>query len=126
MSELQQDPALQTDAAELTAVTPAAVSLPEQRIRARVFALGTLLIAFNAFFGTYAYVVVQALIWTQTSLLRGPLVLLFVLAPCNLLCLRFARRLALRQSELLVLYGMLCLGTCAAGYGFVQILINRR
>ena len=124
MSELQQDPALQTDAAELTAVTPAAVSLPEQRIRARVFALGTLLIAFNAFFGTYAYVVVQALIWTQTSLLRGPLVLLFVLAPCNLLCLRFARRLALRQSELLVLYGMLCLGTCAAGYGFVQILIN--
>src|SRR5579871_1621903 len=91
----------------------------------RVFCLGTLLILFNAWFGTYAYVVVQALIWTQTSLLRGPLVVLFFLVLVNLPLLRFARRYALRQDELLLLYGMLCLGTCAAGYGFVQILINQ-
>src|SRR5579871_3203139 len=51
----------------------------------RVFCLGTLLILFNAWFGTYAYVVVQALIWTQTSLLRGPLVVLFFLVLINLL-----------------------------------------
>ena len=102
-----------------------AVPLAKTVRMGRVLLLGTLLIAANAFFGTYAYVVVQALIWTQTSLLRGPLVFLFVLALGNVLCLRFAARFALRQSELLLLYGMLCLGTCAAGYGFVQILINQ-
>ncbi|HZP84720.1 MAG TPA: DUF6785 family protein [Chthonomonadaceae bacterium] len=90
----------------------------------RVFWLGTLLILVNAYFGTYAYVVVQALIWTQTSLLRGPVVLLFFLVLLNLLLLRFARRFALHQSEMLLLYAMLCIGTCTAGYGFVQILIN--
>jgi hypothetical protein len=91
----------------------------------RVFWLGTLLLIFNAFFGTYAYVIVQALIWTQTSLLRGPLVVLFFLVVVNAPLLRFARRFALRQEELVLLYGMLCLGTCTAGYGFVQILINQ-
>src|SRR5579862_5336998 len=70
----------------------------------RVFGIGTLLIVFNAFFGTYAYVVVQALIWTQTPLLRGPIVLLFFLALLNWPLLRYARRFALRQGELLLLY----------------------
>src|SRR5579871_3927632 len=91
----------------------------------RVFWIGTLLIVFNAFFGTYAYVVVQALIWTQTPLLRGPVVLLFFLAVLNWPLVRYARRFALRQGELVLLYAMLCMGTCAAGYGFVQILINQ-
>src|SRR5262245_58724690 len=80
----------------------------------RVFWIGTALIAFSAFFGTYAYVVVQALIWTQTSLLRGPVVMLFALVLLNLLVRRFARRFALSQSELILLYGMVCMGTCAA------------
>ena len=114
-----------TEKTELSGLSPAAAPLPKGGVRGRVFVLGTLLIVANAFFGTYAYVVTQALIWTQTSLLRGPLVFLFFLALGNLPCLRFARRFALRQSELLLLYGMLALGTCAAGYGFVQILINQ-
>ena len=86
----------------------------------RIFWLGTFLLAFNAFFGTYAYIVTQCLTWTQTSLLRGPLVLLFALVLVNLLILKVARRFALTQSELLLLYSMLCMGTCAGGYGFVQ------
>ena len=90
-----------------------------------VYGLGTLLLLVNAYFGTYAYVVVQALLWTQTSLQRGPVVLLFLLAVFNLLWARIARRFALSRQELLVLYAMLCSGTCAAGYGFVQILINQ-
>jgi hypothetical protein len=111
-----------SDAATATNTTPAQ---QQQRPRpAVVFGLGALLLVFNAFFGTYAYVVVQALIWTQTALLRGPIVVLFFLVLINLLLLRVARRCALTQSELLLLYAMLCLGTCAAGYGFVQILIN--
>src|SRR5580704_2168142 len=87
----------------------------------RVYLLGSLLIIFNAWFGTYSYVVVHALIWTQTSLLRGPIVVLFFLVLLNLGILRFAKRFAFRQDELLLFYGMLCLATCAGGYGFVQI-----
>lgn len=100
---------------------------PEQ-IRLRkpvIYGLGALLLLVNAYFGTYAYVVVQALLWTQTALQRGPVVVLFLLALFNLAAARFARRLALTRAELLVLYAMLCAGTCAAGYGFVQILINQ-
>lgn len=90
-----------------------------------VYGLGSLLLLLNAYFGTYAYVVTQALLWTQTSLQRGPLVLLFALVCLNLLVGRVARRWALTQQELITLYAMLCAGTCAAGYGFVQILINQ-
>lgn len=89
-----------------------------------VYGLGIPLLILNAYFGTYAYVVVQALLWTQTSLQRGPVVLLFFLVLANLLFLKMVRRKGLSQHELVVLYSMLCLGTCAAGYGFVQILIN--
>ncbi len=90
-----------------------------------VYGLGTLLLIANAFFGTYAYVVVQALIWTQTSLQRGPVVVLFILVLLNLAWAKGARRFALSRHEMLVLYAMLCAGTCSAGYGFVQILINQ-
>jgi hypothetical protein len=90
-----------------------------------VYGIGFLLLAANAWFGTYAYVVVQALIWTQTSLLRGPVVLLFFVVLANLLVVRVARRFALHQGELLALYAMLTLGTCAGGIGFVQFLVNQ-
>ncbi len=90
-----------------------------------IWLCGTLLIVLNAFFGAYAYVVVQALLWTQTSLLRGPLVVLCLLVWGNLALLRVARRHALSQPELLLLYSMLCISTCAGGLGFVQILINQ-
>ena len=89
-----------------------------------LYVFGGALLLTNAWFGTYFYVVVQALLWTQTSLLRGPLVMLFALVLVNLLLGRFARRFLMTRQELLTLYAMLCIGTCAAGYGFVQILIN--
>ncbi len=90
-----------------------------------VYGLGSLALVFSAYFGTYAYVVVQALLWTQTSLLRGPVVLLCLFALLNLLLCRVARRLSLSRAELLTLYGMLCMGTCAGGIGFVQFLVNQ-
>jgi hypothetical protein len=90
-----------------------------------VYGVGTLLLIVNAYFGTYAYVVVQALLWTQTSLQRGPIVLLFLLALINFALARVARRVALTRQELLLLYAMLCVGTCVGGYGFVQQLINQ-
>ncbi len=71
------------------------------------------------------YVVVQALLWTQTSLLRGPLVGLFFLVLANLVFVRFARRRGLSQTEMLLLYTMLCVSTCAGGVGFVQMFISQ-
>jgi hypothetical protein len=113
----------------LSTVSPVAseppAATPSPIRKGVVYGLGTLLLILNAYFGTYAYVVVQALLWTQTSLLRGPVVILALLVLLNALFLRAARRSALNQPELLTLYSMLCLGTCAAGYGFVQILINQ-
>jgi hypothetical protein len=102
--------------------------------RSVVFVLGSLLLIVNAYFGTYAYVVAQAMLWTQTSLPRGPVVMLFVLVLFNLLVIKGAQlftrgragdRAGLSQPELVLLYSMLCMGTCAAGYGFVQQLINQ-
>ena len=105
--------------------TSTLASQPGWPRRAVVWGLGTVLVFLNAFFGAYIFVVVQALLWTQTSLLRGPLVGLFFLAMANLLLIRIARRLAFSQAELLLLYTMLCVGTCAGGVGFVQMLISQ-
>ena len=104
---------------------PSPVSQAEWPRRGVVWGLGTVLVFVNAFFGAYIFVVVQALLWTQTSLLRGPLVGLFFLVLANLLLIRFARRHALSQAELLLLYTMLSVGTCAGGVGFVQMLISQ-
>ena len=90
-----------------------------------VYGLGALLIGFNAWFITYTYLVVQALGWTQTALLRGPIVVLFLLVPLNLLFLRLAHRWAMTQAELVLLYVMLCVATCAGGQSFVQMLVNQ-
>jgi hypothetical protein len=89
-----------------------------------LYGLGALLLIFNAYFGTYAYVVVQALLWGQTALQRGPVNLLFFLVIVNIVILRIAKKHALSQQELAILYAMICIGTCSSGYGFTQILIN--
>jgi hypothetical protein len=91
-----------------------------------VFGLGTALLVANGVFITYTYLVVQALGWTQTALLRPPVVALFLLAAINALLLRpLARRFALTSAELVILYSMLCVATCAAGQSFVQMLVNQ-
>lgn len=116
-------------------VPPQTASASEVRVRRGViFILGSLLLVINAYFGTYAYVVAQAMLWTQTSLPRGPVVMLFTLVVFNLMVIKGTQLLsrgkirsgiALTQQELVLLYSMLCMGTCAAGYGFVQQLINQ-
>ena len=91
-----------------------------------IYGLGALLLVVNAYFGTFAYVVVQAILWTQTSLQRGPVVMLTLLVAFNLTMGRIAKRkFALSRQELLILYSMLCMGTCVGGYGFVQQMINQ-
>ncbi len=112
-----------------TAPASAATANPASTAKVRpgvVYGLGALLMIASTYFGTYAYVVVQAIIWTQTSLQRGPVVMLTLLVLFNLSVGRIARRrFALTRQELLILYSMLCMGTCVGGYGFVQQMINQ-
>ena len=62
---------------------PASLSQAAWPRRAVIWGLGTVLVFLNAFVGAYIFVVVQALLWTQTSLLRGPVVCLLFLMMAN-------------------------------------------
>ncbi|MDH7569939.1 MAG: hypothetical protein QHJ73_10175, partial [Armatimonadota bacterium] len=84
--------------------------------------LGLLLIPPSTLYGVYAYIVVQALLWTQTSLLRGPVFVLFVVVLLNLLVRRLKARFALTGPELLTIYVMLTIATAVSGIGMVQFL----
>ena len=90
----------------------------------RAILIGLLLIPVSTYYGNYAYVVVQAMLWGQTSLLRGPVFMLFTLALANLLFRRVTRRAGLRPSEMLVVYSMVAVSVCVSGFGQVQWLIN--
>ncbi len=90
----------------------------------RAILIGMALIPLSTYFGNYAYVVVQALLWGQTSLLRGPVFILFVLTLANLLFRKTARRAGLQPSEMLLIYSMVALSVCVSGFGQIQFLIN--
>jgi len=90
----------------------------------RALLIGLCLIPISTYFGNYAYVVVQAMLWGQTSLLRGPVFMLFAVAVANLVFRKIARRAGLRPSEMLVIYSMLAISVCVSGYGQIQWLVN--
>lgn len=90
----------------------------------RAIIIGALLIPFSTYFGNYAYVVVQALLWGQTSLLRGPIFLLFLVALTNLLVRKLSRRAGLQPSEMVVIYAMIAVSVCVSGFGMLQWLVN--
>ncbi len=85
--------------------------------------LGTILIPPTTLFGTYAYIVAQATLWTQTSLLRGPVFTLFFLVLINLAVARFAKPLRLTERDLLLAYAMQCVATALGGIGWSQFLV---
>src|SRR5262249_26173788 len=58
----------------------------------RALLIGCLLIPPSALFGLYGYLIVQAIHWTQTALLRGPVFLLFLLVAVNAGLRRLGRR----------------------------------
>ena len=90
----------------------------------RAILIGLLLIPLSTYYGNYAYVVVQAMLWGQTSLLRGPVFMLFLLTLANLLFRRVTRRVGLRPSEMLIVYSMVAVSVCVSGFGQVQWLVN--
>ncbi len=85
--------------------------------------LGTALIPPTTLFGVYAYIVAQATLWTQTSLLRGPVFILFGIVLVNLLLRRFRASLGLTERELLLIYAMQCVATTLGGIGWCQFLV---
>ncbi len=86
--------------------------------------IGALLIPLSTYWGNYAYVVTQALLWGQTSLLRGPVFCLFLLTLGNLLLRKGGKRAGLTASEMLIIYSMLAVSVCVSGYGMMQFLVN--
>ena len=90
----------------------------------RAILIGLLLIPLSTYYGNYAFVVVQAMLWGQTSLLRGPVFILFVLTLTNLLFRRAARRTGLFPSEMLLIYSMIAISVCVSGFGQVEWLVN--
>ncbi len=85
--------------------------------------LGLILIPPTSLFGVYAYIVAQATLWGQTSLLRGPIFLLFGLVLLSMALRRLRPRLGLSETDLLVFYIMGAVATAVAGLGWSQFLV---
>ncbi len=98
---------------------------PERSLHCgRAIVIGCLLIPAGVFFGAYAYLIVQAILWAQTSLQLGSVFsLLLVIAGARGLG-RFHQRLRLSQHELLIIYVMVSLAACVSGVGMVPFLVN--
>lgn len=90
----------------------------------RALLIGCLLIPPSALFGYYGYLIAQAIHWSQTALLRGPVFVLFLLIAANAGLLRLARRRALDPRELLLIYGMLIVATAVGGIGMAQFHVT--
>lgn len=86
--------------------------------------IGCLLIPPSALFGYYGYLIAQAIHWSQTALLRGPIFVLFLLVLLNALFQRFARRLGLTPAELILVYAMLIVATAVGGIGMAQFHVT--
>src|SRR5262249_47721312 len=89
----------------------------------RALLVGALIIPLSALFGIYSYEVVQALHWTMQSLKCGPIFVLFLVMVGNLAVRRVARRFALTQAELVIVYAMVVTATAIGGVGGVQHIV---
>lgn len=89
----------------------------------RAILLGALILPPFTYFGMVAYIIVQTATWMGDSLLRGPLLLLFLLTLLALALRKLAPRLALTQKELLILFAMVSLGTAMCGTGWAMFSV---
>src|SRR5436190_7600011 len=81
----------------------------------RALLVGTGLLPLLTHFGHLSYIIAQSAVWTAETLLRGPVVLLFLLACWSIAWRRLSPRLAhylsLTRSELILVYLMTTVGT---------------
>src|SRR5438876_8450304 len=93
--------------------------VPPAGVPWRALVVGTLLLPLLTHFGHLSYIIAQSAVWTAETLLRGPVVLLFLLACWSLawrrISPRLARYLSLSRQELILVYLMTTVGTALAG-----------
>ncbi len=90
----------------------------------RAIVIGCLVIPAGVFFGAYAYLIVQAILWAQTSLQLGSVLSLLLIITASRAFGRISRRLRLTQQELLIIYVMVSISACVSGVGMVPFLVN--
>lgn len=120
MSTIKSNPLL---AVEASTVVPQPLNRAP-RLRKRAIALGVLLLPVNAFWQVDMEFVRYSAHPSGVSLFFNCIFALVVLVALNGLILRVRRSLALTQAELLLVYSMLCIGTCMAGHDFGQVLVG--
>lgn len=96
---------------------------PPRSVTFRAVALGLLLLPLNAYWLIMMEVVRYSAHPTTISLFFNCIFFLVVLTGINGLVGRVNAKLALRQGELLLVYSMLCIGSCMAGHDMGQVLV---
>ena len=89
----------------------------------RALVVGLIGIPIGSFCAVYGYTIIQAVHWSQQSLKLGPIFLLFLIVALNGVVKAGARRYALTQGELVLIYSMLLVSTAVGGIGMVQFHI---
>src|SRR5579883_810674 len=89
----------------------------------RAFLLGTVLLPANAYWVVQMESVRYSAHPTTIALFFNCIFLLVVLAGANSILRRVCPRCAFSQGELLLVYSMLCIGSCMASHDFAQILV---
>ncbi len=103
---------------------PAPLAPPRPRsVTPRAVLLGMLLLPVNAYWVVMMENIRYSAHPTTISLLFNCIFILVVLTGLNGLVARAAPRFAFSQGELLLVYAMLCIGSCMAGHDFAQLLI---
>jgi hypothetical protein len=92
-------------------------------VTARAMLLGMLLMPVNAYWVVQMETVRYSAHPTTISLFFNCVFILVVLAGANSLVRRFCPSWAFAQGELLLVYSMLCIGSCMAGHDCAQILV---
>jgi hypothetical protein len=88
-----------------------------------VLILGTILTIANCYWIVTAEAIRRTIHMTVQSIAFNAIFCLFILILINIPLLRFLPNIALRKSELLIIYVMMCMGSTVCGHGFMQLLI---
>lgn len=117
---ITQNPTQTSESGPSGAVPPA----PHRTVTFRAVALGVVLEAVNAFWLVQMERIRYSAHPTTVSLFFNAIFILVVLTGLNSLVVRSPlRRWALCQGELLLIYAMLCIGSCMAAHDMGQVLV---
>jgi hypothetical protein len=89
----------------------------------RSVGLCLLLLPINSYWVVQMEVIRYSAHPTTISLLFNTIFILFCLTVLNRLVMRFAPRAALERGELLLVYSILCIGSCVSGHDMLQVFV---